>query len=328
MVAMLPRSARLKAPTGSAHCLGTAERAGELNAALSHLWVAQGTYTRADFLAVIAPLYIRLLDALNDQASEWPVEAVVLELLGATARACIRRWQVRLPLQRPGSDYRKCELIYTDALVTAMAVDCLLAQSDIDPREAAAQAPRIVSEHLLTSLQADPMVWQDWLGYFHQAQCGGLYALASDRLRPHPPATAMLPKTRALPRERSPDPPPGSGWAMLDAIRTGLKTGAIPCNQRGDPVQVDGAGRTFLEHPQVLTWCANQQQLTEDRERLKRRFSRLKVLKRTTAGRQIFYGRYGKTDRRRVGYIIDSPGILWDGEVPCGSFVIEQLPVS
>ena len=111
---------------------------------------------------------------------------------------------------------------------------------------------------------------------------------------------------------------------MLEAIRAAIANGTLTFNQPGDAVQVDGEGRTFLEHPKILQWCAEQLALEDDLKRLKGRFSRMKVLKRSPQGRQLYSGRRGPRDRRRIGYVLENPTVLWPGQAPCGSFVIEQ----
>ena len=112
---------------------------------------------------------------------------------------------------------------------------------------------------------------------------------------------------------------------MLDAIKAALNDGSLSYNQPGDFIQVDRAGRTFLEHPKILTWCNEQLALDEDLKKLKSRFSRLKVLHRSEQGKQLFYGRAGQQGHRRVGYVVDNPGIFWHHRAPTGSFAIEKF---
>jgi hypothetical protein len=133
-------------------------------------------------------------------------------------------------MKRPGSDYRKYEMIYTDALVTAMTVGCLAAHSDTASPEQLAR--HILPEEGIARLKADPMVWEDWLGYFEQAELGGLYGVSvcaqpiKQRRRYKQPVIA-----------RAPTPPPaGSGRAMLEAIRKALADGSLSFNQPDDAV--------------------------------------------------------------------------------------------
>ena len=112
---------------------------------------------------------------------------------------------------------------------------------------------------------------------------------------------------------------------MLVAIREALADGSLSFNQPGDAVQVDREGRTFLEHPMILKWCVDQLALDEDLKKMKSRFSRLKVHRRSAQGNQLYYGKLGKHDRRRVGYVLENPTVLWSGDAPAGQFVIEHV---
>ena len=298
-----------------------AARAAELNTAILQLWQDQGIHSKGDFNDQIAPMYTVLLEKLKQHQPSETAEQALIDLLNQTARACRHRWSVRLPMKRPGSDYRRYEIIYTDALVIAMAVGCLAAHDrTCSPQQLAGS---VVPEAALARLQADPLVWEDWLGYFEQADRGGLYAV-SICAGPPPATPKTVVRTRPLtPRPQQP-PPPGSGRAMLEAIRSALTDGSLSFNQPGDAVQVDGAGRTFLEHPGILTWCSQKLALNYDMKTLKSRFSRLRVHKRSAQGHQLYYGRRGKNDRRRIGYVVENPAVLWGKEAPTGSLVIEN----
>lgn len=294
-----------------------AHRAQELNHAISQLWHAAGIHSKDDFNQQVVPIYSKLLDELKIHQTDRAAEQQLVDLLNTTTKACHRRWSKRLPLKRPGSDYRKYEIIYTEALITAMAVNAL------NQYESASPVP--LAEHLLPQdtlkrLQADPIVWEDWLGFFRQAEQGGLHAIATGSLQP-PPGNSR-PKSRTTTRSAKP-PPPGSGRAMLEVIKTALHDGSLSYNQPGDFVQVDRAGRTFLEHPNILKWCREELNLNEDTKKLKSRFSRLKVLNRSNQGKQLFFGRASHQGHRRVGYIIENPRVLWSQSAPVGTFLIE-----
>ena len=170
----------------------------------------------------------------------------------------------------------------------------------------------------------DPIVWEDWLGYFHHAELGGLYAVSICK---KPPKKTPIPAVHKQPvmANQAKSPPAGSGRAMLEAIRDALTDGSLSFNQPGDAVQVDGEGRTFLEHPKILKWCAEQLVLQDDIKQLKNRFSRLKVHKRSEQGNQLYYGRLGKRDRRRIGYVLENPAVLWQEKAQVGTFVIEHV---
>lgn len=300
-----------------------AARALALNAAISRLWQADGTHAKAAFEAQIVPIYTALLDQLKQHQPIDEAESNLLELLDATTAACHYRWSVRLPMKRPGSDYRKYEIIYTYALLTAMAVQCLReATSDAVPPEELAN--RILPEAGRVQLQADAIVWEDWLGFFEQAALGGLYAVSrcgQYNTSAQPEVTSDEPKRKKV----NPTPPPGSGKAMLAAIKDALHTGTLSYNQPGDPVQVDREGRTYLVHPTILYWCKEALALDDDTKRLENRFSRLKIFKRTPGGNLLYRGRLGKQDQPSQGYLVEDAAQLWMEAAPRGRFVIENV---
>jgi len=297
-----------------------ATRATELNQAISELWQAEATHSKADFNQHIVPIYTRLLKELKQLLPTKEAEQQLLKLLENTTKACHRRWDIRLPMKRPGSDYRKYEIIYTYTLITAMATDALKQHSNEQNPEKVAE--KIIPEEGRARLQQDPIVWADWLGFFQKAQIGGLYALSTNAV-PHQPRTTKRPYKKPTDRNKTP-PPPGSGRAMLEAIKSALVQGSLSYNQPGDFIQVDEQGRTFLEHPRVLKWCAKTLALDEDVKTLKSRFSRLKVHTRTAQGQQLHYGRLHNHDRRRIGYVLENPAILWPSQVPKGRFELER----
>jgi len=301
-----------------------AERAPELNAAISRLWQADGTHSKAAFQQQIVPIYTALYDELKTHLSAEAAEARILALLEQTAAACHYRWSVRLPMKRPGSDYRKYEIIYTYALLTTMAVGCLREVAGPDSVSLEDLAARILPEAGRAKLQADPVVWEDWLGYFRQADIGGLYGVSICAPPVKLTRREAVRKSPAASRQAKP-PPEGSGRAMLEAIRAALADGSLSFNQPGDAVQVDRQGRTFLEQPKILKWCIDQLALDDDLKRAKGRFNRLKVHKRSEKGHQLYYGRRGKHDRRRLGYVLENPAVLWREAAPAGQFEIEQV---
>lgn len=319
-----PLIARLKQHLGTRR-LNNAARAAELNTAISVLWQAEGTRSRADFQAHIVPLYVALLTELKRYTPAQTAEQCVIDLLNSTATACRHRWSVRLPLKRPGSDYRKYEMIYTYALVTAMAVDCLAHHAH---RASLEQLARILlPADGLGRLKADPMVWEDWLGYFHRAERGGLYAVSvcSPSVARTPAPVVRHPSPTPGPSQPAPAPPPGSGRAMLAAIRQALADGSLSYNQPGDAVQVDSEGRTFLAHPAIFEWCIERLAMDADVKRAKNRFDRLTIYKRSADGHQLFRGRLRERDPKRRGYVVEDAAVLWSEAPPAGRFVIERV---
>jgi hypothetical protein len=305
-----------------------AERAPELNAAISRLWQADGTHSKEAFQQQIVPIYTALLDELKTHQPAEEAETCALALLEETAAACNYRWSVRLPMKRPGSDYRKYEIIYTYALLTAMAVRCLREVAGSDAVSLEDLAARIVPEAGRAKLQADPVVWEDWRGYFEAAELGGLYAVsrcgAPDSSK-QPEEGANTPVVPDVAQVSHTPPPAGSGKAMLTAIQAALEAGTLSYNEPGDPVQVDREGRTYLVHPAILEWCKGQLALEDDTKRLENRFSRLKIFKRSPGGNVLYRGRLRDRDAYSQGYLVENAAVLWPGEAPQGRFVIQNI---
>ena len=59
--------------------------------------------------------------------------------------------------------------------------------------------------------------------------------------------------------------------------------------------------------------------------RVKNRFNRLKVYKRSAEGKQLFRGRQGERDPITKGYVLEDASLLWQGPAPKGRFVIENV---
>ena len=304
--------------------LGKAKRAAELNAAISRLWQAEGTHTKDAFQRQIVPLYTVLLVELKAHLTIESAEACLLALLDETVAACRYRWSVRLPMKRPGCDYRKYEIPYTYALITAMAVGRLREVGGGDVEDLAA---RLLTAPGRAMLHADVMVWEDWHGYFDAADRGGLFAVSRCGVPTSGP-TGEGAATRAaatIISARQASPAAGSGKAMLTAIQTALEAGRLPYNGPGDPVQVDRQGRTYLVHPAILGWCKRELNLDEDLKRLENRFARLKIFKRSPGGNLLYRGRWRERDAYSQGYLVESAAVLWRGEAPQGRFVIENV---
>lgn len=307
-----------------------AHRARELNAAISLLWRDMATHDKTDFGREIAPIYTALLEQLKRSLGSEAAEQQLLRLLAQTSNACRDRWSLRLPLKRPGSDYRKYEIVYTYALITAMAVDCLrnveaVGASPLDT------ALRLLPAEGLARLRGDAMLWEDWVGYFNRAETGGLYAVAMGEGHRGIARTGTVQKTKITPIREDAQPAagragePGSGKAILAAIRAGLADGSLSFNQPDDVIQVDRQGRTFLQYPAVLQWCKERLGLQEDLKRIQNRFDRLKLCKRSADGKQLFRGRLRPRDARVRGYVFEDASVLWPQPPPPGRFVIERL---
>lgn len=308
---------------------GRVETGQNYNDALAYLKRKQGCRTAEDFDQEMEPMYQVLMAALRETMDSDRAENVVAHILHDSARACIRRWSGRLPIKRPGTDYRRYEFIYTDALITAMAVDGYLRAQKGEGDVPQVLAGRLVPAPVLHEMQADPMVWEDWLGYFEQSPLGGLYAMAHGKPK-EPEERASKPVVARQPDER-PEPPTkadvpkrskAAGWKVVDGIRACIEQGVLPFNNPGDLVQIDREGRTFLQSPGVFEEVKKLLEWDDDAKRLMNQFARIKVNKESSQGRDIFKGRSLKSERYAQGYVVEESGIFWDGKAPEGRFVI------
>ena len=309
-----------------------AVRADDLNKAVTALWAVQGTHTQPAFEQEILPMYRILLAEFKQILAPAEAEQKVIDLLEQTTKACRRRWHTRLPQQRPGTDYRKYEITYTDALVTAMAVDSLLNVKTGDDESPDQVAERIIPRALLQRLRGDPVVWADWLGYFDQSSLGGLYSVSCEAM-----CTVETPRAGGGRNGRSerPEMPQGAregvvrskaaGWSVVDAIKACIADGTLSVNQPGDLVQVDRDGRTFLQSPAVFEEVKTLQGLEEGARNLENRFARLKINKETSEGWKLFNGKSLRSEPMVKGYVVEDDNIFWDDEVPQGRFVVQGL---
>lgn len=327
-------------------------QAADLNRALSVLHQAQGTYSQADFLKEILPMYQRVMAELIPRIGRVRAEAAAIALMEKTARACHRAAHTLLPIGRLGTDYRQVEIAYTDALVTAMAVECVLTlpandnelpkdlRKDLAKDRPEDIAVRLIPASVLSRLRADPVVWQDWLGFFMQSPTGGLYALSrehqtADSDRHTSGALALernavdisprsgkinTPKQKQKPKTRT-----AAGWQVVDGIKTCLADGTLSFNQPGDLVQVDAQGRTFLQAPAVFEAVKVQLGWEEGARKLENRFLRLNITRCAPGGWKRFRGKSLQSEPMVQGYVIQDGRHLWGASVPTGRFVVQDV---
>lgn len=311
-------------------------RATDLNRALSALHTAHAAYSQADFLEAILPIYQHLIGELQPVLDQSGAEQAVIEVMDKTTRACRRAARVLLPAGRPGTDYRSVEIDYTDALVTVMAVDCVLKTQpeDKDPPEII--AARLIPASLLNRLQSHPMVWEDWQGFFVQSPTGGLYAVSCEPnaipsdsearrapVRAHNKAaeSPRQNKTPKTPQQRS----AATGWRVVDGIKACLADGTLSCNQPGDLVQVDAQGRVFLQTPAIFEAVKTMLGWEEGARNLENRFVRLNINRQAPGGWKRFRGKSLRSEPMVQGYVIEDSTLLWDTEIPPGRFVVQNV---
>ena len=308
------------------------ETGPKYNEALAYLKRKQGMRTREDFDLQIEPMYQVLMAGLRETMDSAAAEDAVAHIIYDTACACIRRWSGRLPQKRPGTDYRRYEFIYTDALVTAMAVEGYLRAKQGEDDVPQLLAERLVPAAVLSEMQADPMVWEDWLGYFEQSPLGGLYAMAHEAPR-EPDLSALEPVAPVRPPDLperpaeadSPRRSKAAGWDVVDGIRKCLEDGTLPFNEPGNLVQIDREGRTFLRSPAAFEEVKKLLGWEEDTKRLVNQFARLKIGKQVREGRDLFKGRSLRSESWVEGHVIEQSNVFWNDNAPEGRFVIKDV---
>ncbi|MFK8050315.1 MAG: hypothetical protein AB8B81_17960 [Halioglobus sp.] len=314
-------------------------RATELNAAISALWAAQATHTKEAFENEIVPIYENVYTQLIKHLPQDEAEDTLLNLINNTMKACHYRWTVRLPMKRPGTDYRRYEILYTYALVTAMAVESVI---HLDPNNT--DSPEKTAIHLLPTrgldnLRAEALVLEDWLGFFENAEVGGLYAVSRGRSLQVENASAVK-KLQSIVSHTG-EKPAGKecrvegqhhsqtsrqvGLVMLNTMKQQLADGLLTYNNPGDLVQVDRGGRTFLEYPGILEWYTEQAPPNLDLTKAKKSLESTGVCKRSNKGHNLYRGRLRARDARLRGYVVEDTSSLWQNDAPIGRFVIENL---
>ncbi len=113
------------------------------------------------------------------------------------------------------------------------------------------------------------------------------------------------------------------GWKIVESIRQALVNDKLSFNQRGSLIQVDGAGRTFIEIPAIFEWYREQHTDGSQSEKaLQNQFKRLKVTATLNGGKDVFRGKLLASEELKTGFVVDDESVLWEEGAPCGGFVI------
>lgn len=136
-----------------------------LENALVHLKHADGTQSRMAFQANTVPLIRSVHTDVSSQMSSADATDLTLALIADLSKACTRIAHRRMPVGRPGTDYRKYETIYNYALIVGMALEWRALKAGeggtID------LASGLVPPSGCNRLCRYPMVWRDLENYLN-----------------------------------------------------------------------------------------------------------------------------------------------------------------
>lgn len=287
-------------------------------------------------------------------------EAITADIL-KTARvaAAFRRGRL-LPAGRPNANYRHYERVYTYALVSAVATEGTIdvhsnKQQEIDARvpggdkmqlQALAGRPlswwaeAIVPKPGLLWLKEDDGVWNDWIEYF-DPEADSLMAVIAHEAKMqtgHPAKIALLAQPTKTPTAeaaadakspslRVPIKPPKtplsdkSGTVILEALKSGVVSGELPCNGPDGLVQVDADGRTFLRTPDIYQWYIEKTGEDITWQEVRNRLIRLGIFAREQ-GKDRFWGKTSANAKKIAGVVLRDSSNLWIEPIPAGTFVI------
>ncbi len=319
-----------------------AEDEVQLHPAVLPLLEADGTQSRKMFYCMTLPVIWAVgVEARKRDAAT--AEACVLQLIEDMTAACKRARNTRLPQGRPGTDYRKYEVHYNYALITAMAVAWHMEQCG-ETGGHLYFADKLIPFDGMRRLKDKAMVWSDWQAFFTGADDGGLRALAGRSLPPgqasgdkpvlEDSSVSKTYRTReqiqrdskfVIPHRCDYAGEDAVGWDIVQFIRESLQAGQLSYNKRRSWVQVDREGRTFLQVPEIFAWCRENMQLEEPVKRLQNRFGRLNISVRYRKRGSMLYGARPSDKRFRAGYVVADADIFWDGYPPGDRFVIRDL---
>lgn len=285
---------------------------------LETLQAVLGSYDWETFQKRVVPIYERL-------GERGCAESEMAQLLDNTIAAAKRRRSRRLPMGRPGTDYRRYKEPYSYALVVAMATDALLRRPESRERKPEEVARILLSESAYGRLRDDPQVWEDWLGYFERARLGGLYEVAWGETaeRVSPVDLGNTASADAKPARKAPE---AAGWRFVQGLKECLDEGSISFNGNEDLVQFDAKGRAFLDL-RVFDAVAELKYEDLTGKKLENQFDRLNVIRRTRNNRKLHIGRSRKSAADQTGYVVQSQSALWDGEYPSGKFKIKDIDI-
>jgi hypothetical protein len=234
-----------------------------------------------------------------------------------------------------------------------MAIAWYMEQAGLAQDEYRALAEALLPPPGRERLQRDAQVWDDWQAFFVGGDDGGLRDIAGRHTLPGKARVADqntgsggaeqgdTARPAAATRERKPKRPDSGqfvaperhqwanplakGWVLVEAIREGLRDGSLPYNRKQAWVQVDREGRTFLQVPEVFEWCYERLDADDPPKTLVNQFGRLNICTRTHKGQNLLRGGRHNQKTYQQGFVVEDPGLFWDGEPPADQFYIRHL---
>ncbi|MFV0477043.1 MAG: hypothetical protein ACK5ME_04305 [Parahaliea sp.] len=301
------------------------------------LYEADGSLSMSAFKRLVVPVLQLIYGTMQKQAHTRELtDQHFFRLIKDISEACRRLQGIRMPMGRPGVDYRHYETQYSYALITAMAIYWCRERIISDQRDPQVLARRYIPQEGLLRLQSDAMVWADWQAFFSDGDDGGLKKIAAkaelslnqsnvlaNGEKPLRPRKTRSNKKRLLRPEKSDYARADAlGWRSVDRICKGLRSGILSYNQVDSLVHVDNKGRTFLLVPQIFQWCSRRRYEQDRSSTLKNRFFRLHIHTHEPQGEGIYYGVYPGNPRHFRGAVIEDKSIFWDNKPPVSDFLI------
>ena len=344
---MLKSLFRRRAPTDP-RARPNAPASHPLDGPIRALHRADGTQSEVQFQQQTLPLFQSLHRAAQ-QRDPSTADQALTTLLMSIAQACRRAGNHRLPKGQQVTDYRRFETLYNYALISAMAIAWHMDAAELEQGGHLELAEELIPAEGLARLRQEALVWEHWQAFFEGRDDGGLREVAGrtkwpGRL-PEAPVVTDTPEPEAAaitPQQAKPNPeakadkfltphssqwanPLAKGWALVEAIREGLRDGSLPYNRKQAWVQVDREGRTFLQVPEVFEWCYERLDAEVPPKTLVNQFGRLNICTRTRKGQNLLRGGRRNQKAYQQGFVVEDPSLFWDGEPPADQFYIRHL---
>lgn len=343
---MLKNLFRRRAPADS-QARPNSLAAHPLDGPIRALYRADGTQSEAQFQRLTLPL-LQELHRAAQQRDPATAEQALTTLLMSIAEACQRAGNHRLPKGQQVTDYRRFETLYNYALISAMAIAWHMDAEALELGGQTALAETLIPPQGLARLRQEALVWEHWQAYFEGREDGGLREVAGRSAlpgrAPETPASTSSPNPgeSTTPSKQTSNPqattekfltphssqwanPLSKGWALVEAIREGIRDGSLPYNRKQAPVQVDREGRTFLQVPEVFEWCHERLDSDLPTKTLVNRFGRLNICTRTRKGQNLLRGGRRNQKSYQQGFVVEDPSLFWNGEPPADQFYIRHL---